>query len=171
MRAHHRDPERLQLPRGHLTVAGIHRGHYDAVVIGSGFGGAVAAYHLVAGTSLKVLLLERGLPYPPGSFARTPREMSQNFWDPGAGLHGLFETWSFSHVRALVSSGLGGGALIYANVLLRKPPDTFGADPSTGYVPWPVTAADLASEYDDVAAVLEPNPLPDEYVTPPRERG
>ena len=38
---------------------------------------------------LKVLLLERGMPYPPGSFARTPREMRRNFWDPGAGLHGL----------------------------------------------------------------------------------
>ena len=24
--------------------------------------------------------------------------MSRNFWDPGAGLHGLFELWSFSHV-------------------------------------------------------------------------
>jgi cholesterol oxidase len=152
-------------------VGGTHRGHYDAVVIGSGFGGAVAAYHLVAGTSLKVLLLERGLPYPPGSFARTPREMSQNFWDPGAGLHGLFETWSFSHVRALVSSGLGGGSLIYANVLLRKPPLTFDAGPLTGDVPWPVTAAELSAEYDDVAAVLVPTPLPDEYVTPPRERG
>jgi len=152
-------------------VGGTHRGHYDAVVIGSGFGGAVAAYHLVANTDLKVLLLERGMPYPPGSFARTPREMSQNFWDPAAGLHGLFEMWSFSHVRALVSSGLGGGSLIYASAMLRKPAPTFAADPSNDYMPWPVTPGELASEYDDVAAVLRPNPLPEEYVTPPRERG
>jgi cholesterol oxidase len=152
-------------------VAGTHRGHYDAVVIGSGFGGAVAAYHLVAETGLKVLLLERGMPYPPGSFARTPRQMSRNFWDPSAGLHGLFEMWSFSHVRALVSSGLGGGSLIYANVMLRKPPESFAADASNDGVPWPVTAADLAPEYDEVARVLVPNPLPDEYFEPPRERG
>ena len=72
-------------------MATSHRGHYDAVVIGSGFGGAVAAYHLAAGTGLKVLLLERGMPYPPGSFARTPHDLRRNFWDPGAGLHGLFE--------------------------------------------------------------------------------
>ncbi|HTU97931.1 MAG TPA: GMC oxidoreductase [Solirubrobacteraceae bacterium] len=152
-------------------MAATHRGHYDAVVIGSGFGGAVAAYHLVAERDLKVLLLERGLPYPPGSFARTPREMSRNFWDPSAGLHGLFEMWSFSHVRALVSSGLGGGSLIYANVLLPKPPDSFAADPSNDGVAWPVTAADLAAEYAGVARVLEPTPLPDEYFEPPRERG
>ena len=90
-------------------MGGTHRGHYDAVVIGSGFGGAVAAYHLAANTRLKVLLLERGLPYPPGSFARTPREMSQNFWDPGAGLHGLLELWSFSHVRALSPAAWAAG--------------------------------------------------------------
>ena len=118
-------------------MGGTHRGHYDAVVIGSGFGGAVAAYHLVADTDLKVLLLERGMPYPPGSFARTPREMSQNFWDPSAGLHGLLEMWSFSHVRALVSSGLGGGSLIYANVLLRKDPAWFVDDsPGSPVRPW-----------------------------------
>ena len=152
-------------------MTGTHRGHYDAVVIGSGFGGAVAAYHLAAGTDLKVLLLERGMPYPPGSFARTPREMSRNFWDPSAGLHGLFEMWSFSRVRALVSSGLGGGSLIYANVMLRKPRDTFAAGPSNDYVPWPVTADELESEYTDAAAFLQPNPLPREYAEPPRERG
>ncbi len=148
-----------------------HRGDYDAVVIGSGFGGAVAAYHLVAGTTLRVLLLERGMPYPPGSFARTPREMSRNFWDPGAGLHGLFEMWSFHRVRALVSSGLGGGSLIYANVMLPKPRGSFGADPSNDYVPWPVSAEALADEYADAAMFLAPNPLPEEYAESPRERG
>ncbi|MGH2895615.1 MAG: NAD(P)-binding protein, partial [Solirubrobacteraceae bacterium] len=152
-------------------MTGSYRGHYDAVVIGSGFGGAVAAYHLVAGTDLRVLLLERGMPYPPGTFARTPREMSRNFWDPSAGLHGLFEMWSFSRVRALVSSGLGGGSLIYANVMLPKPPETFAADPSNDYARWPVTPDELAEGYADAAAVLAPNPLPGEYAERPRERG
>jgi cholesterol oxidase len=154
-----------------VAVVGTHRGHYDAVVIGSGFGGAVAAYHLVANTGLRVLLLERGMPYPPGSFARTPREMRRNFWDPGAGLHGLFEMWSFSRVRALVSSGLGGGSLIYANVMLRKPPETFAGGPTDDYLPWPVGPEELAAEYDAAAAVLQPNPLPDEYFAPGREQG
>jgi cholesterol oxidase len=154
-----------------VAVEGTHRGHYDAVVIGSGFGGAVAAYHLVANTGLSVLLLERGMPYPPGSFARTPREMRRNFWDPGAGLHGLFEMWSFSRVRALVSSGLGGGSLIYANVMLRKPPETFAGGPPDGDLPWPVSPDELAPEYDAAAAVLRPTPLPDEYFAPAREQG
>ena len=154
-----------------MAVQGTHRGHYDAVVIGSGFGGAVAAYHLVAGTGLRVLLLERGMPYPPGSFARTPREMRRNFWEPAAGLHGLFEMWSFSKVRALVSSGLGGGSLIYASVMLRKPPETFAGGPSDDYLRWPVSPGELGPEYDAAAAVLHPNPLPDEYFAPGREQG
>ena len=33
----------------------------------------------------------------------------------------MFNVWSFKGIGALVSSGLGGGSLIYANVLLRKP--------------------------------------------------
>ncbi|MFL5860785.1 MAG: GMC family oxidoreductase, partial [Solirubrobacteraceae bacterium] len=118
-----------------------------------------------------VLLLERGMPYPPGSFARTPRQMRRAFWDPSSGLHGLFEVWSFAKVKALVASGLGGGSLIYANVLLHKPPETFAAARSSDFVTWPVQPADLAAEYDHVAQMLRPNPLPDEYVTPSSEQG
>ena len=33
----------------------------------------------------------------------------------------MFNLWSFKGIGAVVSSGLGGGSLIYANVLLRKP--------------------------------------------------
>ena len=37
----------------------------------------------------------------------------------------MFNLWSFKGIGALVSSGLGGGSLIYANVLLRKPEKWF----------------------------------------------
>src|SRR5215469_12305522 len=93
--------------------------HFDAVVVGSGFGGSVMAYRL-AEAGQRVCLLERGKRYPPGSFARSPREMRANFWDPSAGNHGLFQVWHFGQMNGVVSAGLGGGSLIYANVLLRK---------------------------------------------------
>ncbi len=126
--------------------------HFDAVVVGSGFGGAVAAYRL-SEARLSVLVLERGVPYPPGAFPRTPRGIKENFWAPASGLLGLFEVWSFAHVTAIVSSGLGGGSLIYANVLLRKPPDTFDG--------WPLDYAALAPHYDNAEEVLRPQPFPD----------
>jgi cholesterol oxidase len=93
--------------------------HFDAIVVGSGFGGSVVAYRL-ADAGLRVCLLERGRAYPPGSFPRSPHGMHENFWDPSEGLYGLYDFWSFHRIHALVASGLGGGSLIYANVLMRK---------------------------------------------------
>ena len=97
---------------------------FDLVVVGSGFGGSVAAYRL-ADAGYSVCLLERGKAYPPGSFPRTPRAMARNFWDPSEGRHGMFNVWSFSGLEAVVSSGLGGGSLIYANVMIPKDEETF----------------------------------------------
>jgi cholesterol oxidase len=133
---------------------------FDAVVIGSGFGGAVAADRLAEREIARVLVLERGLPYPPGSFRRTPWEMRDNVWAPGSARFGLFELLKFDHVTAVVSSGLGGGSLIYANVLLRKPPATFGPDEANGWREWPIKYSDLEPGYDAVLARLNPVEMP-----------
>lgn len=129
--------------------------HFDALIVGSGFGGSVMAFRL-AQAGLRVCLLERGKKYPPGSFPRTPHEMKENFWDPSAGLHGMFNLWSFPGAGALVSAGLGGGSLIYANVLARKDGHWFNdTDPETGESrPWPVTRADLDPHYSVVERML-----------------
>lgn len=134
----------------------------DAVVVGSGFGGSVVALRLAeAGQS--VVLMERGKPYPPGSFARSPSEMGRNFWDPDRGLYGLFDAWTFRGTEGLVSSGLGGGSLIYANVLLRKDEKWFVKEspvPGGGYENWPFTRADLDPYYQAAEEMLRPVPYP-----------
>src|SRR5580692_4033729 len=134
----------------------------DAVVIGSGFGGAVAAYRL-AQAGWSVILLERGGAYPPHSFPRTPAQMSRAFWDPGTGRYGMFDVWRFTGCDSVVSSGLGGGSLINANVLMRKDEHWFVQDdplPRGGYESWPVTRADLDPHYDEVQRMLGATPYP-----------
>ena len=134
---------------------------YDVIVVGSGFGGSVAAYRL-AQAGRRVLVLERGKPYPPGSFARTPHEMARGFWDPSEGYQGLFDIWSFRGIEAVVSSGLGGGSLIYANVLLRKDEHWFVHEDryQGGYESWPIGRADLEEHYDAVETMLDGQPFP-----------
>lgn len=135
--------------------------HFDAVIIGSGFGGAVMAYRL-AETGLRVCLLERGKAYPPNSFARTPFQMRNNFWDPSRGLYGMFNVWSFKGSGALVSSGLGGGSLIYANILVRKDERWFvNEEPGARcYENWPLTRQDLEEHYERVERMMNAQKYP-----------
>ncbi|HEV3470345.1 MAG TPA: GMC family oxidoreductase [Pyrinomonadaceae bacterium] len=135
--------------------------HFDAVVIGSGFGGAVMSYRL-AEAGLRVCLLERGKAFPPNSFPRDPYGIRNNFWDPSNGLYGMFNVWSFKGSGALVSSGLGGGSLIYANILIRKDEKWF-VNQKPGdrcYEQWPVTRAMLEEHYGRVERMMNAQKYP-----------
>ena len=135
---------------------------FDVVVVGSGFGGSISAYRL-AEAGRTVCVLERGKEYAPHSFPRSPSGLARNVWDPSAGLHGMFDVWSFKGIDALVSSGLGGGSLIYANVLIRKDPAWFVQDHP--YRPgeterWAVQYEDLEPHYEQVEKFLDVQTLP-----------
>jgi cholesterol oxidase len=136
-------------------------GRFDAVVVGSGFGGSVTAYRL-AEAGMSVCVLERGKAYPPGSFPRSPWQMGRNFWDPSEGLHGLFDVWSFRGLGGVVASGLGGGSLLWSNVVLRKDRSTFVHEPGES---WPVSYDDLEPHYERHERMLAATPYP--YSVPP----
>lgn len=138
--------------------------HFQAVVVGSGFGGSVMACRLAEG-GMTVCVLERGKKYPPGTFARTPYEMRNNFWRPHKKTFGLFDVWSFANMEAVVSAGVGGGSLIYANVLIRKDENWFVRDgrPGAGHEYWPVDRAELDPHYERAEKMLGGNVYPAWY--------
>jgi cholesterol oxidase len=141
--------------------------YYEAVVIGSGFGGAVSFCRLSQKWGGKVLLLERGKRYPKGAFARSPRQMADNFWNIEVdGIkrprhiqerqnRGLFDVRLFKKMDSVFSAGYGGGSLIYANVFLEPPDEVFQQG-------WPakLTKKTLKPYYAVARRVLGARPIP-----------
>jgi cholesterol oxidase len=131
--------------------------HYDAIVIGSGFGGSINALR-VAQAGKSVLVLERGKRYKPGEFPRDVKDVDSLFWryPRRARARGLYDVRFFSGIAAVVASGVGGGSLVYANIHVRPDPVVF-EDPR-----WPrsINRDTLDPHYDKVAAMLGIAPIP-----------
>ena len=147
----------------------------EAVIIGSGFGGAINACRLATKWPGKVVVLERGRRYGLGEFPRSPEDFSKNFWSltypharaarprtiqqaaakSGGNLHGLYDVRSYSHLDVVVCAGLGGGSLIYANVFLIPPDQVWNER-------WPSSCrkAVLLPYYEVVKSVLGSRPIP-----------
>ncbi len=106
----------------------------ENLVIGSGYGGAVAALRL-ARAGQAVVLLERGSEFLPGDFpndvAQLPKFLRAPAWH-GRGVtgspFGLFDWHVGGAVLSLTANGLGGGSLINAGVLLEPDADVFQQD-------------------------------------------
>ncbi len=129
----------------------------DAIVIGSGFGGATVALRL-GQADRTVMLLERGRRYSLDDFPDSSKDANRIFWrqrkDPEA--RGLYELAVYADLAAIVSSGLGGGSLIWANVLARPDPVVFEDSR------WPhgMTRPALDPLYDHIIAGLGASPVP-----------
>ena len=96
---------------------------YDVVVIGSGYGGGVAASRL-ARAGKRVCVLERGREYLTGEFPVKLSDMRAEMMVSGGrfkgeGRPGLYDVRLGEHMHVLVGCGLGGGSLVNAGVSLR----------------------------------------------------
>lgn len=128
------------------------RPNYDAIVIGSGFGGAVAACRL-AQAGLTVGVAERGRRYDDANpFPRNWKNPADGWlWEVN---QGLIDRKLFQDMSVIQAAGLGGGSLIYANVHLRAPEAIFEQGWPQGF-----SRKALDPYYDLVAYMLDINPI------------
>ena len=126
--------------------------HFDVLIIGSGYGGAVAAATLAGrsdgGTPLRIAVLERGLEYLPGSFPTGLAELPKHVRSDG-NRQGLFDVRPGPEVNTILANGVGGGSLINAGVMETPRPDVFQSG-------WPAELSDLTnwSTFYDRAAEM-----------------
>jgi len=91
---------------------------YNVVVIGSGFGGSVAALRL-AEKGYRVLVLEAGARFADHDFAKTSWNLKKFLYFPRFGLLGIQRIDLLNNVLIMSGAGVGGGSLVYANTLYR----------------------------------------------------
>lgn len=98
------------------------------VVIGSGFGGSVAALRLRE-KGYRVIVLEQGRRFADADFARNAWQLRRLLWKPALGLRGIMQLTQFRHVTVLSGVGVGGGSLVYGNTLYVPHSDAFYRHP------------------------------------------
>jgi cholesterol oxidase len=131
----------------------------DVVIVGSGFGGAVAACRL-APTGRSVVVLERGRDW---SATKTPQRLRDYLYSSRMPrrLNGWLDLRVLDKMVVATGAGIGGGSLIYANVCVDAPDRIF----CTGW-PSEITAAEMKHYYGRVADMLNPQEIPAGQINP-----
>jgi choline dehydrogenase-like flavoprotein len=133
-------------------------------VIGSGFGGAVAACRL-AQAGFHVHLFERGRRYGPGDFPALPTDSAllpdahRWTWQHD---QGLWDVLDLEEIVSVQAAGYGGGSLVYANVQLRPPASVFDER-------WPDAyrrGGDLGQYYRLAGFMLDAAPITEHAIFP-----
>ena len=136
--------------------------HYDAIVVGSGYGGGVAAARL-ARAGKRVAVLERGREFATGDFPARFPDLSRELRVTGRRVRtgsetALYDVRVGEDMHVVVGCGLGGGSLVNAGVALRPDPRVF-ADAA-----WPGQIAQdglIDEGFRRAARWLRPTPDPD----------
>jgi cholesterol oxidase len=134
------------------------KAHYDFVVVGSGYGGAITAARLASAglnPTPSICLLERGREWPVGSF---PASFDHGLRERRTSAHplGLYEFLTFRDISIIKGSGLGGTSLVNANVVIEPDPEVF----ELGGWPTGLDHSTLAPYFARVRQMLAATPHP-----------
>src|SRR4026209_1577797 len=127
---------------------------FDAIIIGSGFGGAVSALRLAEG-GYDVLVLERGRRWKREEYPSITR--SDWLWNEAhpERSNGWLDIRQHGNIGTVAGAGVGGGSLHFANVVIDALEDFFQAG-------WPpeINLGVLAPYYQKVSDILQPRKIP-----------
>lgn len=123
---------------------------FDVIVIGSGFGGSVAALRM-SEKGYRVAVVEQGRRVSQDDLEKANHSPLHLFWMPALKLKGIFTQRFFRHVNIVGGVGVGGGSLVYAAVLL-EPKLAFYRDQAwAGLADW---ESELQPHYQEAARML-----------------
>jgi cholesterol oxidase len=108
---------------------------FDFIVIGSGFGGSVAAHRLTE-KGYRVAVMEMGRRWGPESLPRSNWVLWRWIWRPSLALHGFFNLEFFRHVVIAHGCAVGGGSVTYAGTLLVPKDSVWENGSWVGLAPW-----------------------------------
>ena len=123
---------------------------YDAIIVGSGAGGAAAAFRL-AEAGRRILVLEKGPELPTDGSTQDIRIVVAE------GRFHNHDPWLDGRGREFVPQeyyNLGGKTKWYGAALLRFAPEEFAADPAPQYRGWPFGYDELEPYYDQAETLL-----------------
>jgi enediyne biosynthesis protein E9 len=131
----------------------------DVIVIGSGFGGSIPAYHLAAGGA-KVTILERG---PWLSTDELIQDLNIGTWTQ------IFDLVVGDGLTVMTGNCVGGGSVVYLSASIRAPGFVFERQGSVGRRIWPasVTRSNLDPWYERVEEALPVSQQPWDQVPYP----
>lgn len=124
--------------------------HYDVIVIGSGFGGSVAAMR-AAEKGYRVAVMESGKRWPDDAIPKTSWNVRKFLWQPEFEMFGVQRIELLDDVLILSGAGVGGGSHVYANTLYVPPRRFFDAREWAGITDW---ADELAPYIDQARRML-----------------
>jgi cholesterol oxidase len=120
---------------------------YDVIVIGSGFGGSVAALRATE-KGYRVGVMEAGRRWHDEDIPKTSWDVRKFAWQPEAEMYGIQRMEFLDDVLVLCGAGVGGGSHVYGNTLYVPPKKFFDAPEWAGITDW----ADEAAPYIDQAS-------------------